>query len=320
MVSVALALALAFPALGASVFTTRLDDPQAVYLSAEAFGAHANGQADDSAPIQAAIDKAGANPLGGIVFVPVGRYRLSHTIFVWTGVRVIGYGATRPIFVLADNTPGFQRGVGVMVLFTRAHPGDAGRMAGHVPFPPPGIVPPNTAIPDADPGTFYSALSNIDFEIGKGNPAAIAIRFHAAQHAYLSHIDFHIGSGLTALTEIGNEAEDLQFYGGRYGILTEKPSPAWQFTLWCSAVPIGARCSSSRTTRCSQSACAAPIHDSEAPRGGLFGASGVLAGQHPDLVQIAVPSGLAVADDVQGPAILAGERQVLRLDRQWHDA
>jgi hypothetical protein len=84
---------------------------------------------------------------------------------------------------------------------------------------------------DANPGTFYSAMSNIDFEIGDGNPAAVAMRFHVAQHAYLSHMNFHIGSGLAALTEIGNEAEDLRFYGGRYGILTDKPSPAWQFTL-----------------------------------------------------------------------------------------
>ncbi len=30
---------------------------------------------------------------------------------------------------------------------------------------------------------------------------------------------------------MGNEAEDLHFHGGRYGILTEKTSPAWQFTL-----------------------------------------------------------------------------------------
>ncbi len=74
-------------------------------------------------------------------------------------------------------------------------------------------------------------MSNIDFEIGEGNPAAIAIRFHVAQHAYLSHMDFHIGSGLAALTEVGNEAEDLHFYGGRYAILTDKTSPAWQFTL-----------------------------------------------------------------------------------------
>ena len=88
-----------------------------------------------------------------------------------------------------------------------------------------------TTIGDASPGTFYSAMSNIDFEIGDGNPAAVAIRFHYAQHCFLSHMDFHIGSGLAALTEIGNEAEDLRFYGGRYGILTGKPSAAWQFTL-----------------------------------------------------------------------------------------
>ncbi len=74
-------------------------------------------------------------------------------------------------------------------------------------------------------------MSNIDFEIGDGNPTAIAIRFHVAQHAFLSHMDFHIGSGLAALTQIGNEAEDIHIYGGRYGILTEKTSPAWQFTL-----------------------------------------------------------------------------------------
>jgi hypothetical protein len=86
-------------------------------------------------------------------------------------------------------------------------------------------------MPDANPGTFYSAMSNIDFEIGGGNAAAVAVRFHAAQHSYLAHMDFHIGSGLAGLHDIGNEAEDLHFYGGRYGILTRKPSPAWQFTL-----------------------------------------------------------------------------------------
>jgi sugar lactone lactonase YvrE len=218
-------------ALAASVFTTRLDDPRAVYLTAQEFSAHGDGKADDSAAIQAAIDKAENGVREGIVFVPSGRYRLTHTVYVWPGVRVFGYGETRPVFLLADNTPGFQKGVGDMVIFTGPRPGDKLRPAGRVPFPPPGSVPPNDAIADANSGTFYSAMSNIDFEIGDGNPAAIAIRFHVAQHAYLSHMDFHIGSGLAALTEIGNEAEDLHFYGGRYGILTDKTSPAWQFTL-----------------------------------------------------------------------------------------
>jgi hypothetical protein len=213
-----------------SVYTTRLDDPKAVYLTSQEFGDHGDGIGDDSAAIQAAVDKAASNASEGIVFVPSGRYRLTHTLYVWPGVRLIGYGKTRPVVLLADNTPGFQTGVGDMVMFVGGSPAATQRAPRRIPFPPPGSVPPKDVI-DAGAGTFYSAMSNIDFEIGAGNPAAVAIRFHAAQHAYLSHMDFHIGSGLAALTEIGNEAEDLHFYGGRYAILTDKPSPAWQFTL-----------------------------------------------------------------------------------------
>ena len=44
-------------------------------------------------------------------------------------------------------------------------------------------------------------------------------------------MDFWIGSGLAALKDIGNEAEDLHFHGGQYGIVTVRPSPGWQFTL-----------------------------------------------------------------------------------------
>ena len=218
-------------AFAASVIATRLDDPKAVYLTGTEFGAHADGTSDDSAALQAAIDKAENNVREGIVFVPPGRYRLTRTVYVWPGVRVFGYGAARPVLVLAAGTPGFQKGVGTMVMFTGGRPGRAFAGRFRVPFPPPDSVPPNNQIADANSGTFYSAMSNIDFEIGDGNPAAVAIRFHVAQHAYLSHMDFHIGSGLAALYQAGNEAEDLHFYGGRYGILTEKTSPAWQFTL-----------------------------------------------------------------------------------------
>jgi len=231
LLSAMLLLGVSSSALAASVFTTRLDDPRAVYLTTQEFGAKADGRANDSAAIQAAIDKAAGDAHEGIVFVPSGRYLLTRTVYVWPGVRVIGYGETRPVFLLADNTPGFQKGVGDMVVFTGNRPGARSGASGRIPFPPPGTVPANDAIADAGPSTFYSAMSNIDFEIGEGNPAAIAIRFHVAQHAYLSHMDFHIGSGLAALTEIGNEAEDLHFYGGRYAILTDKTSPAWQFTL-----------------------------------------------------------------------------------------
>jgi sugar lactone lactonase YvrE len=235
LLTIALLLGVSFSAFAASVYSSRLDDPQAVYLTSQEFGAKADGIADDSAAIQAAIDKSSSNSRESIVFVPSGRYRLTRTVYVWPGVRIFGYGETRPVFMLADNSPGFQKGIGLMVIFTGARPGSGPRTGGRVSFPPPGSVPANNAIADANPGTFYSAMSNIDFAIGDGNPAAIAIRFHVAQHAYLSHMDFHIDSGLAALTEVGNEAEDLHFYGGRYGIITDKPSPAWQFTLIDSA-------------------------------------------------------------------------------------
>ncbi len=183
--------------------------------------------------MQAAIDRA-AEKGEGIVFVPSGRYRVTRTIYVWPAVRVIGYGATRPVFVLADNTPGYQQGLGYMFLFAGGKPEKVARMdfaTGRPAEPIAGTVPPDASIPDANPGTFYSAMSNVDFEIGKGNPAAVAIRFHVAQHCYLAHIDFWIGSGLAALKDIGNEAEDLHFHGGQYGIVTVRPSPGWQFTL-----------------------------------------------------------------------------------------
>ena len=230
-----LAPLLAATCFAASTYPARLDDPAAVYLTAEEFHVHADGQGDDSAPIQAAIDKLQAGKGEGIVFVPQGRYRISRTIYLWPGVRIIGYGAERPVFVLGENTPGYQDGIAYMFFFAGARPRPQAAGARSLYHPPPtprGVVPPpSRAVPDANPGTFYSAMSNVDFEIGPGNAGAVAIRFHAAQHAFLSHIDFNIGSGFAGVHEVANEAEDLHFHGGQFGIMARKPSPAWQFTL-----------------------------------------------------------------------------------------
>jgi len=212
-------------AFASSVITARLDDPKAVYLDGPVMGE------DSSGALQAAIDKASGTGREGIVFIREGRYDVTRTVYLWPGVRLIGYGATRPVFVLPPNTPGFQKGMGVMVMFTGQTPHERESARDRIAFPPPGSVPPNINVADANPNTFYSAMSNIDFEIGEGNPAAVAVRFHVAQHSFLAHMNFHLGAGLAGIYQAGNEAEDLHFYGGRYGILTEKTSPAWQFTL-----------------------------------------------------------------------------------------
>jgi sugar lactone lactonase YvrE len=201
-------------ALAASYYPARLEDPKAIYLTAPDFPVHADGAADDSDALQQAIDRVQETTHQGIVFIPEGQYHLGKTVHVWNGIRLIGYGSHRPVFILGENTPGFQEGPGkYLVHFVSDRPKDG------------------QPIRDANPGTFYTGMSNIDIEIRDGNPSAVGIRFHVAQHSYLAHIDFHIGSGRAGVEEIGNEAEDLHFFGGEFGITMHKPSPSWPFLL-----------------------------------------------------------------------------------------
>jgi hypothetical protein len=85
-----------------------------------------------------------------IVFLAEGHYRLSHTIYLWSGIRLIGYGEHRPTLVLGDNTPGFEKGhdflgTGRYVLqFASRRPAESG------------------PIIDANEFTFYSGASNVD--------------------------------------------------------------------------------------------------------------------------------------------------------------
>ena len=211
----------AMPSRG-SVYLTAPNDPLAVTVRGVG-----DGKADDTAAIQAAIDTAAKSGAGGIVWLPAGHYRITRSLLIPPAVRLFGVGATRPVLMLADHTPGFDKGVITMVIFTGADQ----YATGPVPVPVPSALPFSDQVRDANSGTFYSALSNIDFDMGKGNPGAAGVRLRIAQHAFLSHIDFHLDSGFAGIYQAGNEAEDLHFYGGRYGIVSEKTSPAWQFTL-----------------------------------------------------------------------------------------
>jgi hypothetical protein len=210
--------------LGNSYYTDHLDDARAVYLTRDKFGVHGDGIADDSEVLQEAINKVQETTYQGVLFLPPGRYRITKTIYIWPSIRVIGFGATRPVLVLGPHTPGYQQGPTYMIFFAGGRPGtdQASR---------PSRQAANGIPPDASPGTFYSALSNVDIEIQDGNPGAVGVRAHYAQHCFLAHMDFHLGSGLAGIHDGGNLAEDLHFFGGKYGIWTRKPSPGWQFTV-----------------------------------------------------------------------------------------
>jgi hypothetical protein len=216
MMKTLLAAALTLPVaslFASSYYPARLEDPKAVYLTPDKFAVKSDGVADDTKALQDAINRVQETTGQGIVFIPAGRYRLTKTVYVWPGIRLIGFGPTRPSFLLAANTPGFQKGPSYMIFFAGRRP-----QAGESP-------------PDANPGTFYSAISNIDIDIGDGNPGAVGVRARYAQHCFLAHMDFHIGSGLAGIHDGGNIAQDVHFYGGQYAIWTRKPSPGWQFTI-----------------------------------------------------------------------------------------
>ena len=203
----------------ASYYPERPQDSTAIYVTPSAFPVHGDGIADDTQALQQAIDTIAKTKHEGIVFLPAGHYRLTHTIHIWPGIRLIGYGALRPVLLVAPNTPYFQKSPAYMVFFAGNHP----------------VFPANPdsepEVHDANPGTFYSAMSNIDIEIQDGNPGAVGVRARYAQHCYMSHMDFHIGSGLAGIHDGGNIAQDVHFFGGQYGIWTRKPSPGWQFSV-----------------------------------------------------------------------------------------
>jgi hypothetical protein len=208
---VLLSVLFAASAWSASFYTQRLEDLKAVYA--------APSGGDDTAALQKAVDQAQETAGQGIVLLAPGRYRVSDTLYIWPAIRLIGYGEKRPVIILPANTPGFGDASHekVLVFFAGRRPRNP--RAG------------NGFVPDANPGTFYSALANIDVEVEEGNPGASAVRARYAQHCFLAHMDFRLGSALAGIHEGGNVVEDVHFFGGTHAIWTSKPSPGWQFTL-----------------------------------------------------------------------------------------
>jgi hypothetical protein len=175
---------------------------------------------DVSDALQAAINQVKTEKSFGILFIPEGKYRISKTIYIPGSIRLIGYGVNRPEIILGKNTPGYQ----VMDSLSR-YPGK------YMIYFTGGIITEGSEPRDAGAGTFYSALSNIDFRIEDGNPTAIAIRSHFAQHGFISHAVFKIGKGKAGISEVGNEMEDLVFLGGDYGIISGQTSPSWPIAV-----------------------------------------------------------------------------------------
>lgn len=205
---------------GQSVFRQRPQDPRAVYFTPDQYKITTDGRTDVSDALQSAIRTVKTRYNFGVVFIPEGKYLITKTIYIPTAVRLIGYGKTRPLFVLGANSPGFQKA-------DSADKGKAHYMFWFVN----NLSQPGGPIYDAGASTFYSALSNVDIRIEDGNSAAVALRTHFAQHSYIAHVDIDAGHAKAGLYDVGNEMEDVRFFGGDYGIYTTKPSPGWPFMM-----------------------------------------------------------------------------------------
>ena len=203
-----------------SVFTDRPADTAAVYFTPEYFPIKADGSADVSDALQKALNAAKHKESGcGILFVPEGVYKLSKTIYVPAGVRLIGYGAKRPVFVLTKNAPGFRE---------ETSETNKGK---YLFWFISGNYRPGRPATDANAGTFYSSLMNADIRIEDGNPNASAIRAHFAQHCSISNVTIHVGKGRAGIVDAGNHLENVSVFGGEYGIDTDKSAPGWPIML-----------------------------------------------------------------------------------------
>lgn len=216
--SLFLVFGLLFPSFsGESIYTQKPNDSEAYYFTPENYDIKADGITDISDALQHAINQIKKEKNYGILFIPEGKYRISKTIHIPEAIRLIGYGKNRPEIVLGENTAGYQGEdedpENYMFWFTN------------------NMVTDQEEPEDANPGTFYSAFSNIDLRIEEGNPTAVALRTHYAQHGFVSHCDINIGSGRAGIYEVGNEMENVRFFGGDYGIVTGPTSPSWPMMI-----------------------------------------------------------------------------------------
>lgn len=228
-----------------SVYRKQFDDEMGIFFTEEEFPELRDSRGDVSGVLTKAIQRLTDEQRYGILYIPEGEYRIRHTVLIPRAVRLIGYGESRPVFVLPAGTEGFEgqpdgtdalgcaagqespmEQENPMARYLEGYPGanymfwfigDSDLTA--------------ETVRDADAGTFYSALSNIDFRIEDGNPGAICIRAHFAQHGFISHCHFELGDGLAGIYDVGNEMEDLTFHGGDYGIVCRMCSPGWPFAL-----------------------------------------------------------------------------------------
>lgn len=203
------------PSIDTSIFLTRPPDSKALDVSA--FGAIGDGVADDTKALQRALNatyREGTpdctHPGARQLFMEGNgkRYRVSASLHLWTWVRLIGWGATRPVLLLGAATPGFSN-VSAPLPLIRVIDGT-----------PASVKPCTSNALDGGNTAFGVGVMNVDFSMGANNAGAVGIRFRAAQGGILRALRFDLDPQVLAgVHSPGWAHEDLHFVGGRAGVL-----------------------------------------------------------------------------------------------------
>ena len=209
------------PSLGASIFATRPPDSRAIHANDAAFGLVGDGVADDTAALRRAINatylhsRANCTADGHrIVFLGPGRYRMTGTVALPIWVRIIGYGKSRPTFVLKRNTPTFSNASLRKPLFVAI---DWGRT----------IDPAfNASQTDGGNVAFGTGMMNVNFEVEHGNQGAVAVRNRVAQGGILRSVGFNLSDAFAAIDSPGWSHQSLVVIGGWTGVFIQHTG-AW---------------------------------------------------------------------------------------------
>jgi uncharacterized glyoxalase superfamily protein PhnB len=141
----------------------------------------------------------------------------------------IGVGATRPVFVLADNTPGYQHGIGLMVMFTHASlSGPPPPVGSKVPFPPPGMVPAGW-----DNKIMHTCLRIGDANVMASDGCSDGPHFQGFSLALTAVDATDAGRTFDALAEGGQVQMPLgkTFWSPCFGMVTDRFGVGWMVTV-----------------------------------------------------------------------------------------
>ena len=205
------------------------------------YHADPTGQTDATGIIQQALNDA--RDTRSVCYLPEGRYLVSGTIegvqgiidwdhwpygdplivnpylseasFEYPNVIMGTRGAGRAVIVLADEAPGFgdaENPRPVLYFWARAH-----RAVEEDPDRPAPSI------------SFNQKIMNLDFDLGKGNPGAIAIDHRAAEGSTVEDVSIMATGAFAGIRNApgsGGSMHGIRVTGGRYGLFMTGTQPA----------------------------------------------------------------------------------------------